>query len=112
LVGEHGSAVAILDAFPVTEGHTLVIPKRHVAEFFDLSSKELSDAFELMHVMRNRLTEGDPKISGFNVGVNSGSSAGQTVMHSHMYPIPRRDRDVADPRGGVRGAIPSKQRYG
>jgi diadenosine tetraphosphate (Ap4A) HIT family hydrolase len=111
-VGEHGSVVAVLDTFPVTEGHTLVVPKRHVAGFFDLSSKERSDALDLMRVIRNRLAESDPRITGFNVGVNSGASAGQTVMHCHIHLIPRRDGDTENQRGGVRGVIPNRQRYG
>src|SRR5262249_55558206 len=98
---ESDSAVAIADGFPVTEGHTLVIPRQHVASLFDLPDEEQAAIWRLVAQVRAKLAcELQP--DGFNVGVNDGQAAGQTVMHAHVHVIPRRMGDVADPRGGVR----------
>jgi ATP adenylyltransferase len=102
---------AVRDRYPVTPGHTLIIPKRHVESFFDMAERERQEATELTRVLRNRLLESDHHIAGFNFGVNPGAAAGQTVMHCHLHLIPRRPGDVADPRGGIRGAVPAKMRY-
>jgi len=110
-IAENELALAFLDAYPVTDGHTLVIPKRHVADYFDLYQPELNAIHQLLGQRKEELQRTDKTITGFNVGVNAGQSAGQTVFHCHIHLIPRRDGDVADPRGGVRGVIPSKQRY-
>jgi len=111
VVGENELAVAFLDAYPVTEGHTLVIPKRHVEDYFGLFQPELNAINALLAAQRHRLKEGDSSISAFNVGVNSGEAAGQTIFHCHVHLIPRRAGDVKEPRGGVRGVIPKKQSY-
>ena len=108
---DRGTVFAIRDGYPVTEGHTLVIPKRHVAEYFDLSDDERRDADSLMKHLKLKMTKEDPKITGYNIGVNSGESAGQTIFHVHYHLIPRRDGDTADPRGGVRGVISGKRGY-
>ena len=105
------SAYAIYDRFPVTELHVLIIPVRHVGSYFDLSKAEHEACHALVFDQQKRLTELDPTISGFNVGMNVGRDAGQTVMHCHLHLIPRRKGDTADPRGGVRGVIPEKQQY-
>ena len=102
---------AIRDGFAVTPGHTLVIPKRHVADYFGLYQPELNAVNRLLHQLREQRTAEDATISGFNVGMNAGASAGQTVFHCHIHLIPRRDGDVENPRGGVRGVIPGKQDY-
>lgn len=103
-------AVAFLDGFPVTQGHTLVIPKRHVASLFELTEKEQSEVWKLVADVRPMLvTEFQP--NGFNIGLNDGTAAGQTVMHAHVHVIPRRHGDVADPRGGVRWIIPDRAAY-
>ena len=103
-------AVAFLDGFPVSQGHTLVIPKRHVTSLFDLPEAELTTVWMLVAQVRAMLhAELNP--DGFNVGLNDGTSAGQTVMHAHVHVIPRRHGDVADPRGGVRWIIPEKAAY-
>lgn len=99
------------DAYPVTAGHTLVIPKRHVADYFDLYQPERNAIDAMLQEQRALLLSGDNSVTGFNVGINAGTSAGQTIFHVHVHLIPRRDGDVAEPRGGVRGVIPSKQRY-
>jgi len=102
---------AIESTYPVTEGHTLIISKRHVADYFDLNPLERRDAEALLVRVREMLLGKDPAISGFNVGVNCGRSAGQTVMHCHIHLIPRREGDVDDPTGGVRGVIPDRMKY-
>lgn len=110
-VAEHGTVFAIRDRFPVTEGHLLLISIRHVPDWFDLSDRERRDAEELLLQLREQLCTEDPSITGFNIGINSGPSAGQTVMHAHIHIIPRRDGDCEDPRGGVRGVIAERQKY-
>ena len=110
-IGGNDLADVILDGFPVTEGHSLVIPKRHVSSYFELTSRELDAVNELLVSQKNNLLEQDSSISGFNVGINVGVSAGQTIFHCHVHLIPRREGDVVEPRGGVRGVIPEKQRY-
>lgn len=111
IVAEDDLCYAIRDAFAVTPGHTLVIPRRHVADYFDLYQPELNAANRLLQQLKEQLSDDDDSISGFNVGINSGASAGQTIFHCHIHLIPRRDDDVENPRGGVRGVIPSKQKY-
>lgn len=103
-------AVAFLDGFPVTQGHTLVIPKRHVASLFELPEMEQAEVWKLVAQVRAMLV-GELRPDGFNVGINDGTAAGQTVMHAHVHVIPRRQGDVADPRGGVRWIVPSKAKY-
>ena len=107
---ENGHAVAIADAFPVSPGHTLVIPKRHGAGFFELTPGEVMAVYELLVRMKARL-DGDLKPAGYNIGINIGEAAGQTVMHSHVHLIPRFWGDVSEPRGGVRNVIPGKGPY-
>lgn len=110
-VAKNNSVFAIKDNYPVTDGHHLIIPVRHTENYFSMSEIERSDAMELIRVLKNQLEESDPSITGFNIGMNSGESAGQTVMHSHIHLIPRRDGDIRNPRGGVRGVIPGKMDY-
>lgn len=111
IVGENELAFAIRDAFPVTELHTLVIPKRHVSDLFDLYQPERNAIQQLLNEQRSEILKTDPTVKGFNVGNNVGSAAGQTVFHCHTHLIPRRADDVENPRGGIRGVIPSKQSY-
>lgn len=108
---ENHLAVAILDLYPVTNGHTLVIPKRHTADYFLLNQPEINAINDIIHKVRQNLQKKDAVISGFNIGMNCGSSAGQTIFHTHIHMIPRRERDVADPTGGVRNIIPEKGNY-
>ena len=108
---ENNFALSFKDLYPVTEGHSLFIPKRHVQSFFDLEKNEKEAIFELLELEREALMEKDNLITGFNIGINDGSDAGQTVMHCHVHLIPRRKGDMDDPRGGVRGVIPEKQSY-
>ena len=111
IIAENELCFAIRDAFRVTEHHTLVIPKRHISDYFDLHQPERNAIEEMLHAQRQSILDQDNTVTGFNVGINAGASAGQTVFHVHIHLIPRRDDDVVDPRGGVRGVIPSKQRY-
>lgn len=111
VLGENELAKAFYDKFPVTEGHVLIVPKRHVKSYFELFQPELNAINRLMKQVREQLMEGDSNITGFNIGTNDGVDAGQTVMHCHMHLIPRRENDTSDPRGGVRGVIPEKQKY-
>ena len=108
---ENELAIAVRDAFPVTALHTLVIPKRHVADYFELYQPERNAMQQLLESQRFKLLEEDQSITGFNVGNNVGESAGQTVMHCHTHLIPRRAGDVGSPAGGIRGVIADKQRY-
>ena len=108
---ENTYALSFKDLYQVTKGHTLFIPKRHVQSFFDLNINEKEAIFELLELEREKLIEQDNLITGFNIGINDGSDAGQTVMHCHVHLIPRRNGDMSDPRGGVRGVIPEKQSY-
>ena len=103
--------VVIRDLFPVANLHTLIIPKRHVASYFDLTDDELREAHHLLNVQRQEILKPDSTVSGFNIGINVGSDAGQTVFHCHVHLIPRRKGDVDNPRGGVRGVIPEKRVY-
>jgi ATP adenylyltransferase len=111
LVAENSLAFAIHDAYPVTDGHTLLIPKRHLQSSGDLVQPELNGLWALQGAQRAALLTSDPTIRGFNFGLNDGEAAGQTVNHCHFHLIPRRAGDVADPGGGIRGVIPEKQRY-
>jgi diadenosine tetraphosphate (Ap4A) HIT family hydrolase len=107
---ENDVAVAFLDAFPITEGHTLVIPKRHVTSVFDLPDGEQMALWNLVALVRGKLVA-ELKPDGFTIGLNDGTAAGQTVMHSHVHVIPRRMGDVADPKGGIRWVIPENAAY-
>lgn len=102
---------AIKDRFPVSEGHHLIIPKRHVVDYLDLTDQERKEADQLIKKIHQHILEKDPKVTGYNIGINTGRSAGQTIFHVHIHYIPRRDGDTKNPRGGVRGVIPDKMHY-
>ena len=97
-------AAALADAFPVSPGHALVVPRRHVPGYFDLSAEERTDVWQLVSEVKARL-DAERSPAGYNVGINVGEAAGQTVWHAHVHLIPRYAGDVEDPRGGVRGVI-------
>jgi ATP adenylyltransferase len=111
IIQELGSAVAIMDAYPVTQGHVLVMPRRHVAHYFQLTHAERRDADDLLQRLYEQMAREDDSITGYNVGVNCGESAGQTIFHVHYHLFPRRFGDTDNPRGGVRGAIRGKRNY-
>ena len=108
---ENELSICIADAYPVTEGHSLVIPRRHVADGLALHQPEWNAVTKLLKLRREQLASEDPSINGWNVGLNSGEAAGQTVLHAHWHLIPRRQGDCAQPRGGVRGVIAERQAY-
>ncbi len=111
IIDENALAYAILDKFPVSEGHTLIIPKRHETDYFLLTKEEKACCDELLVRARSRLLESDSSVGGFNVGINIGEVAGQSVFHCHIHLIPRRKGDTPDPRGGVRHVIAHKGFY-
>ena len=104
-------AFAIRDGFPVTALHTLVIPRRHVEDYFGLTSDELLACDALLRSLKSEIVRMDPMVTAFNIGMNAGLAAGQTIFHCHIHLIPRRAGDVANPRGGVRHIIPGKGFY-
>ncbi|MBM3393394.1 MAG: HIT family protein [Betaproteobacteria bacterium] len=110
IVRQGDLCLAFRDGYPVSPGHTLVIPKRHVASFFQVTWKEREELLALLDWCRSDLAERH-RPDGFNVGVNDGVAAGQTVMHLHIHLIPRYAGDKADPRGGVRWLFPDKADY-
>jgi len=110
-IDETELTLVLRDAFPVTDLHTLIIPKRHVSDYFNLTIAERDDIQNLLLKHKDLIENEDSSVSGFNVRNNIGLSAGQTVFHVHTHLIPRRDGDVESPRGGVRGVIPGKQAY-
>jgi len=102
--------MVIRDGYPVSPGHTLVIPKRHVGSFFQVTPDERSDLLALLDDAKAQMGL-EFKPDGYNIGINDGPAAGQTVPHLHIHLIPRYDGDRADPRGGVRWVIPEKANY-
>ena len=110
IAAENDLAFAIFDGFPVNPGHVLVIPKRHVANYFELTSAEVLAINGLLNKMKAEV-EAKFHPDGYNIGVNVGADAGQSIFHVHVHLIPRYKGDVKNPRGGVRGVIPAKQSY-
>jgi diadenosine tetraphosphate (Ap4A) HIT family hydrolase len=110
LIDETPIAVAFFDNYPVSPGHTLIIPKRHVANYFELSTEEQQALWMLIN-RSQKIIQKRFNPDGFNVGINIGETAGQSIFHVHIHLIPRYKGDVENPRGGVRGVIPNKQNY-
>lgn len=111
VVIENALPYAIRDGYPVTHCHSLVIPKRHVIDYFGLTEAELLACDHLVKQLRLEVMASDPTVSAFNVGTNAGAAAGQTIFHFHIHVISRRDGDMPDPRGGVRHVIPGMGYY-
>ena len=105
IIAENNLAYVIRDQFPVTTEHTLCIPKRHTETYFDLAPAEVNAINALMRVQKQLLEESDPKITGWNIGMNCGETAGQTVFHCHVHLIPRRVADTSNPSGGIRNLL-------
>ena len=103
--------MVVCDSFPVAPLHSLVIPKRHVADYFDLYQSERNAIDELLQTRRRSIAQEDPTVEGWNIGINSGAAAGQTIFHCHVHLIPRRWGDIAAPAGGIRHVIPGKGDY-
>jgi diadenosine tetraphosphate (Ap4A) HIT family hydrolase len=110
IIYEDSTWIAILDGYPVTKGHTLLIPKRHCTTYFDLNFVESDSLAATINVVK-AILDSKYKPNGYNIGCNCGEAAGQTVMHCHIHIIPRYEGDCENPRGGVRGCIPSKMSY-
>ena len=111
LTKENDLAYASYDSYPVSEGHCLIIPKRHVKDYFDLSNNEIIACNDLIKEIKNEIIEKDSSVKGFNIGSNAGKISGQSILHCHIHLIPRRTGDVKNPQGGIRSVIPSKQHY-
>ena len=111
IVDQNELCFVIRDGYPVTKLHSLIIPRRHTADYFDLTNAEIISANELLKSEKEKIQNIDPSVTGFNIGINSGISSGQTIFHVHIHLIPRRDNDIKDPRGGVRGVMPDKKSY-
>lgn len=110
VIHENEYVFSIYDSFPVNKGHVLIITKRHVEQYFDLVSNE-KKAIDQEILFLKDLLDNKYKPDGYNIGINNGRSAGQTIFHLHVHLIPRYVGDVFDPQGGVRGVIPSRQKY-
>jgi ATP adenylyltransferase len=107
----YDSVFAIFDEHSVTEGHLLILTKRHTEDYFSMTTKERIDCDNMIRILRKRISKDDQTVTRFNIGINSGKSAGQTIFHAHIHLIPRRDGDTPNPRGGIRGVIPDKMDY-
>ena len=104
-------AYASYDSYPVSKFHCLIIPKRHIKDYFDLSNEELIACNNLIKIIKKEIINKDKTVKGFNLGTNIGKISGQSIMHCHFHLIPRREGDVENPQGGVRSVIPQKQHY-
>ena len=111
VVYENDFFYATRDSYPVTKLHTLVIPKRHFQSYFDMNNDETKSINIVLNEQRKEIVKLDSSVTAFNIGINDGKDAGQSIYHLHVHLIPRRQGDVENPRGGVRGVIPAKQKY-
>ena len=111
IIFENDYAYASYDSYPVSKFHSLIIPKRHISDFFELKENELVSCYEIIRHVKAVIEKKDKLVKGFNIGTNAGLISGQTIMHCHIHVIPRRKGDVDNPQGGVRGVIPLKQHY-
>ena len=111
VIFENDYAYASYDSYPVSKFHSLIIPKRHISDFFELKENELVSCYQIIHKIKTTIEKKDKSVKGFNIGTNAGLISGQTIMHCHIHVIPRRKGDVDNPQGGVRGVIPLKQHY-
>jgi diadenosine tetraphosphate (Ap4A) HIT family hydrolase len=111
LVDENILAYASYDTYPVSDLHCLIIPKRHVKDYFELTNDEVVACNGLIKKIKEEILLKDPSVRGFNIGSNVGKTAGQSVLHCHIHLIPRREGDVENPQGGIRSVIPLKQHY-
>jgi diadenosine tetraphosphate (Ap4A) HIT family hydrolase len=110
IVLENERAKAFYDKYPVQKGHLLIVPKRHIASYFEATEEEITAIHRLLHEGKEKLDQ-EFAPDGYNIGVNVGSYGGQTVMHLHVHLIPRYKGDIEDPRGGIRKAIPNVVPY-
>ena len=108
---ENELAYASYDTYPVSDYHCLIIPKRHVIDYFELSNEEVIACNDLIKTIKEEILNKDNRVKAFNIGTNVGKIAGQSIMHCHIHLIPRREGDVENPQGGVRSVIPKNQHY-
>jgi diadenosine tetraphosphate (Ap4A) HIT family hydrolase len=108
---ENNLAYASYDTYPVSKHHCLIIPKKHIKDYFDLSNDELIACDQLIKIVKEEILIKDQTVIGFNLGTNIGKASGQSILHCHFHLIPRRENDVENPQGGVRSVIPNKQHY-
>ena len=108
---ENQLAYSSIDSYPVSEFHSLIVPKRHVETYFELNNEEIQACNELILKTKKKILKQDSSVKGFNIGTNVGKTAGQSIFHCHIHLIPRREGDVENPQGGVRSVIPKKQHY-
>ena len=108
---ENQLAYSSIDSYPVSEFHSLIVPKRHVETYFDLTEEEIQACNDLILKTKEKILKLDYSVKGFNIGANAGKVAGQSIMHCHIHLIPRREGDIENPQGGVRSVIPGKQHY-
>ena len=111
IAAENELAYASYDSYPVSDFHCLIIPKRHVKDYFEMSDEELLACNDLITKIKNEILAKDKTVKAFNIGTNVGKISGQSIMHCHIHLIPRREGDVENPQGGVRSVIPKKQHY-
>ena len=111
IAAENEFAYASYDSYPVSDFHCLIIPKRHVKDYFEMSDEELLACNDLITKIKNEILAKDKSVKAFNIGTNAGKISGQSIMHCHIHLIPRRQGDVDNPQGGVRSVIPKKQHY-
>ena len=108
---ENELAYASYDTYPVSKHHCLIVPKRHIRDYFELTKEELIACNNLIKIVKNEILKKDQSVDGFNLGTNIGKVSGQSIFHCHFHLIPRREKDVENPQGGVRSVIPNKQHY-
>ena len=108
---ENQLAYSSIDSYPVSEFHSLIVPKRQLETYFELTKEEIQACNELILKTKEKILKQDSSVKGFNIGTNVGKFAGQSIMHCHIHLIPRREGDVENPQGGVRSVIPKKQHY-
>ena len=108
---ENQLAYSSKDSYPVSKFHSLIVPKRHIETYFDLTEEEIQACNDLILKTKEKILKLDSNVKGFNIGANAGKVAGQSIMHCHIHLIPRREGDIENPQGGVRSVIPGKQHY-
>ena len=108
---ENKLAYASYDTYPISNLHCLIIPKRHIKDYFELTNEEIIACNDLVKIIREEILQKDSTVAAFNLGTNAGKISGQSIMHCHLHLIPRRKGDVENPQGGVRSVIPDKQYY-
>ena len=110
-IHENRLAYVSYDTYPISKLHCLIIPKRHIKDYFELTNEEIIACNDLIKIIREEILQKDSTVEAFNLGTNAGKVSGQSIMHCHLHFIPRRVGDVENPQGGIRSVIPKKQYY-